>query len=348
MGVTPAQRFLETLWGPNPPGYIHLWRLSDRRSWYARSANGAAYYADGHTDVYTGAALAGQDHGRLNRTKAAQTVAIAGLWLDIDVNGGPENKAGVAPTKQAALDLAHRLAEPTLTVDSGYGIHAWHLFHQPLRFRNLDHQAEWGRASAQWYALHRGQAHAQGWSIDHTHDLARLLRPPGTINGKGGGRAPVTLISGDGPLHDSGRLLEVCSAAGDVQPQTTLGRDAGGGELPQVDVGPARALSNEILEALIENSAEFKRTWMHARNDHWSLSEYDLALCSIAAQGGLHDQQLADLIALHRRTYDPSDHKGQRLDYVQRTVAKARHSAERARDVDWFKTAAQDARGVAA
>lgn len=78
------------------------------------------------------------------------------------------------------------------------------------------------------------------------------------------------------------------------------------------------------------------------------MSEYDLALCSLAAQAGLTDQQLADLIALHRRTYDPSDPKQARLDYVQRTVAKARGSAEKAADMDWFRKAAGTARGVAA
>lgn len=342
---TDAARFLHALWGDKPPGLIQIWRLGDRRSFYAKAVPGAAYYADGNVDVYTGVALAAKDHGRYHRAKAAQAVAIAGLWLDIDVCGGPDRKAGVAPTLDAAVEIAHHIAEPTLVVGSGYGAHAWYLFDEPWRFATVDEQAQAALASAGWYALHRAAARAAGWSIDHTHDLARLLRPPGTLNGKGPDPVPVTTIADGGPRHDRGRLLEqAADGGGDAQ----LALDTTDPTLPVVDVGPARALAVEVLDALIENSPEFRRTWTHARKEPWSMSEYDLALCSIAAQAGLADQQLADLIALHRRTYDPADTKGQRLDYVRRTVAKARRGADRAADIDWFRQAATQARGVAA
>jgi len=339
--VTPAD-FVRALWGISPCGFIQLWRLADRRSFYMRATSGVDYYAQGQPDVYTGVALAGQDHGRYNRAKANQAVAIPGLWLDIDV------KAGAANDLDDALTLATAVAQPTLIVNSGYGIHAWHLFDRPWRFADMDDQAKAADLAARWTALHRGIALEQGFSIDHTHDLARLLRLPGTINAKGGHEAAVTVHTADGPRH---RRLDLAKLCADVAPDLLPGTSTGAsGDLPQVDIGPARALAAEVLDALLDNSPEFKGTWTHARGkraEHWSLSEYDLALCSIAAQAGLTDQQLADLIALHRRTWDPTDEKGQRRDYVQRTVAKARQSAQRAGDIDYFRRMARPAEAAA-
>lgn len=335
MGVTSdAHRFLTALWGPKPPGLIQVWRLGDRRSFYPRAAIGAAGLIDGETDVYIGVACAGQDHGRYKRAKADQAVAIAGLWLDIDVNGGPDNKTGAAPDKDTAIGLAHDLMPPTLIVDSGYGIHAWYLFDAPWHFKNLDDQAAAALASEQWFALHRTAAGDRGFSIDHAHDLARLMRPPGALNGKGGEAVPVTFIRADGPRYGRDELLARAGEAGDIVRYTGLSVP---GDAPVVDIGPARVFPLEKLNALIENSDEFRRSWTHSVNTAWSMSEYDLSLCSIAAQAGLNDQELADLIACHRRTADPNDPKADRPDYVRRTVAKARQSSDRAGHVDWFK-----------
>lgn len=346
MGVTSdAHRFLNALWGDKPPGLIQIWRLDGRRSSYPRAVVGAASLVDGEIDTYTGVACAGQDHGRYKRAKANQAVAIAGLWLDVDVNGGPDRKSGVAPDQDAAQALAHDLLPPTLVVDSGYGIHAWYLFDEPWHFKNVDDQRAAAVASEQWYALHRAAARERGFSIDHTHDLARLLRPPGTLNGKGDETVPVSFIRADGPRYPRTDLLARAAEAGDVTPQTSLG--GAPSDVPVVDVGPARALAQETLEALLENSPEFKATWLHTRSPDWSMSEYDLALCSLAAKA-LTDQQLADLIALHRRNWNTGEDKAMRLDYVQRTVAKARQQSDRSRSADFFKQRANSVRGVAA
>jgi hypothetical protein len=332
-----AADFLRELWGERPPGHIQVWELDGRRSFYPRSIDAAAAIADGATDVYTGVALAGQNHGRYNRAKANQAVAIAGLWLDIDVDGGPDNKTGGAPDLDQAVWLAHQVAAPTLIVHSGYGAHAWWLFDEPWHFKNMGDQAAAADAAARWQALHRSAAIERGFSIDHTHDLARLLRIPGTFNGKGAAKVPVTVVRHDGHRHGRAGLLAQ-AAKGAIDTQLTMGP---AGDLPVVDVGQGRALAAPVLEALLENSPEFKRTWLHARSEEWSMSEYDLALCSIAAQAeGITDQHLADLIAQHRRVWK-SPEKGERLDYVRRTVAKARQSASRSKDIDWFKSRAR-------
>lgn len=348
MGMKAAQRFLEALWGDPPPGLIQVWQLDGRRSYYARAVAGAAYYLADHVDAYIGVGLAHRDLGRHRRARNEQVVAIPGVWLDIDVDGGPENKTGAAPTVDAALDLASAVLPPTLTVSSGYGVHAWHLLPAPWRFADRDDQLAGAKLAAQWSALHRQAAADRGWSIDATHDLARLLRAPGSFNGKGNDPAPVELIDGDGPRHQLDALTGAAAAAGDVP--TSLDRDADpAGELPVVDIDAARTLDPAVLDALIANSDEFRQTWLHARRGNWSMSEYDLALCSLAADA-LNDQQLAGLIAMHRRAWSDGgdDPKARRLDYIRRTVAKARQRSERAADRDYFAQLARNARGAAA
>ena len=325
--------FLALLWEPQPPQgtYVQVWRLRDRRSFYLRGHQAADYYAHQHEDTYTGVALAPRDLGPRRRCPASQAAAIPGLWLDIDTNGGPDHKHGAAPSLDHAEQLASAALEPTITVHSGHGLHAWWLFDTPWRFQHVDEQQAAAQASAQWQHLHRRHAQEEGWTVDHTHDLARLLRPPGTINAKGGQHAPVTVHQGGGPRYHRALLLEAAAQAGPIPLPAAI--EDSGGVLVDVAHRPEASPPQDLFHALLENSPDFKRTWAHARSQAWSMSEYDLSLCTQAAQAGWTDQQLADLIAMHRRVHDPYDTKGGRPDYVQRTVAKARASHQRTQGV---------------
>jgi len=76
--------------------------------------------------------------------------------------------------------------------------------------------------------------------------------------------------------------------------------------------------------ALLEHDERYKATWEHERPDlsDQSLSTYDLALCSLAAQYGWTADELAALIRTHRAEHGETE-KARRVDYVQGTVAKA-------------------------
>jgi len=334
--MTPTE-FLRALWPTVPAGLlVQLWQLQGRRSFYLRSPDTGDYYAKGKNDVYCGVALAAKDHGRSRRCPASQAAAIAGLWLDVDVNGGPDCKVGAAPDIVAAGQLMQEFAEPTLIVNSGYGLQGWWLFEEPWHFADALEQQGAAIMARQWLALHRDVA---GFSLDGVADLARLMRVPGTFNGKGERSVPVETVAKDGPRYSRGHLLALCADAGPVDPEPS--RLDPGSPIVDVHTGADRAPPAELFEALLHNSTDFERTWRHARNARWSASEYDLALCSLAAQAGWTDQQLADLIALHRRVYDPAGRKAQRADYVRRTVAKARGDADINDDVQWFRAQAR-------
>jgi DnaB-like helicase C terminal domain len=310
-----AVEFLIELWTPNPPGLILTWELSSKHSHYFKAPAGVTSIAPGTPDVYTGVGLAHESHGKHRRTANDKVVAIPGLWADIDVIGGPDKKLGAAPDRDAAIELAGELLEPTVVVDSGYGIQAWWLFAEPWRFQTIGDQRQAAQVSAQWQKLLRDGA---DFGLDYTHDLARILRLPGTSNAKGAERKAVTVIA-TGPRYERGELLEHCKVAGDVDPGVRFGESG-----HHADVSCRPDTSIEHLDDLIAHSPKFRRTWNHDRDDLPSMSEHDMALASIAALAGWTDQQIADLVCVHRRTNDPQDPKASRVDYVRRTVKRSR------------------------
>lgn len=324
--------FLTTLWGPTPPGLIQIWELASKRSTYYRAPAGTQVLA-GRTDAYTAVSTAHKDHGRNHRAKSDQALAVAGLWLDLDVNG-PHKRGGI-PTREDALELSRAFTAPTIVVDSGYGLHAWYLFDRPWRFTSRAEQDAGALASAQFYALHRQAIADRGWGLDSTHDLARLLRIPGTFNGKGETPLPVEVLHADGPRHDRTTLLQLAAQAGDVAVNTPRQLQLDG-TIPDVRT-PAGGEPPAKLAALLANVPEFAAAWNHQlgpRAATWSLSEYDLSIAGIAAQSpGITDQDLADLIAHHRRLYG-DDAKASRLDYLQRTIAKVRTPSERSTAIE--------------
>lgn len=309
--------FLTELWGAEPQGRILLWELATKRSRYLTSPAGATMVRPGEPDVYTGVALAHADHGSHRRTPNEKTIGIAGFWADIDINGGPDQKQGAAETLNDAVHIANLLAQPTILVKSGYGLQAWWLFTGgSWRFRTYGDQRLAARGSAQWQKLLRDTAET---GLDYTHDLARILRLPGTTNSKGNQRAPVDVID-VGPRHDRDDLLETAARAGDVEPGYQIG------EQHHVSVSCRPDATAERLDWLIARSPKFARTWRHERDELPSMSEHDMAIASTAALAGCSDQQIADLIVHHRTIRDPADEKARRVDYITRTILKARAS----------------------
>lgn len=330
-----AFAFLSALFGTDPfPGdlKVALWTKGDKRSSYFGSAAIAADAATGGgVDVYVSVSLAPKNLGGKSRVKNANAAGLAGLWADIDVVGGPEDKkpGQAAPDLAAAWDLARAVLPPTLTITSGYGLQAWWLFDDgPWLFGTTEERARAAQLAAGWIALVDNKARELGFSIDHTQDLARLMRVPGTVNAKGGGAAPVkgwpdSVVEQDGPRYSLDELAQLALTATPANGRATVQVQA---ELDANELGfdPAASPPADKLMALLENSEQFKRTWRHTRREgtSWSMSEWDLSLASQAVQADWSDKEIADLLAMHRR-----EHGGDKLDrpdYFARTIGKAR------------------------
>jgi hypothetical protein len=332
--VRPSD-FLICLWGDEPPGRIQLWRLSDHKAMYPISPMGADSHRN-RPDVFTCVALTWPRRTvtAAGRPRAEHAVALAGLWLDIDITR--DGKPGV-PDQQAGVQLAGKVLDPTILVNSGYGVHAWYLLDEPWKFISRDDQATATRLAADWYALHAEIAAQRSWHLDvGTRDLARLMRLPGTLNAKHEPHVPVTVLEQTGRRYTLDQLRQAAPPA-DSSPARTALTDspAGKGDPPgptviSCAVGPAPA---QLIALLRDQDPEFAAAWIHdvPGRAHWTMSEWDLSLASrMVATGKFTDQLVASVLVAHRLAGNPGDPKAHRVDYLQRTIAKARAEREAA------------------
>ena len=343
-----AAGFVGTVFGdPFPDGLrVQLWSLAARRTHTAATvAEAAGIVAEHPDDLYIAVGYAGTKVPASRRAKATEVAGIAALWIDLDVNGGPESKTGAFPSAADAIRVAGELAEPTVIVDSGYGVHAWWVLQEPWLFTTPASRESAQRLARQWQDAARVVA-GPDVRIDATHDLARILRVPGTTNRKGGKAAPVRVIAANGPLWPVSALRERVDALGVPTPIAAGASRSGPGTavsgavweggaddpIGTLVVNPDADPPFERFEALMENHPDFARTWRHERrlpgNDQ-SASAYDMSLANYAAHAGWTPQEIANLVIAHHRRHDRASGKHARPDYIAITVRKAVERRER-------------------
>jgi hypothetical protein len=270
----------------------------------------------GAKDLYVHACL-GPPRLRGSRLKGEDAVGLAGVWLDVDVVGGPAGKRNAAPDLPAAVALGKAILQPTAIVNSGYGLHLWWLFDEPLLLGVEAEREQAERISRGWQGLHQRLARQRGFRVDSCFDLARLMRLPGTVNGKDpGAPVPVTLLDDDGPRHGLEAVARLAlPAAPACRPKGERGAPRMNVELPILK-----------FRSLLERNARFRATWRHDRPDlgDTSLSGYDMALVAIAARAGWTDDELGALIREHRTRRGDTSGKGEYVDYLARTIRRAR------------------------
>lgn len=206
-GQSTASRleFLRALYGEEAPGFLVLWRRSDRRSrWIeaCRLEEATTFQTD--DDLYFGVALQDQDRALdlANTTDAARTrgcrestVALPGLWADVDVRGPAHAQHDLPPSFEAAYELIARFPLlPSVVVHSGHGLQTYWLFKEPWTFEEESERQEAETLSRRFQATLQALAREVGWTIDNTSDLARILRLPGTFNTKLEERHPVEVV----------------------------------------------------------------------------------------------------------------------------------------------------------
>lgn len=328
--TSEAVTFVHDLYGASPPRgkFVALWSKADKRTHYLVRADDADRFV-GQPDIYVHAALAGRSRGQHARILNVDAGGIPGVWADIDLPG-PEDTPGKrrAPDIDTALDLANSIVTPTIVVGSGYGVQAWWLFEDLWTFNSDNDRDRGAQITRGWQILLRQGAQQRGFDIDSTHDLARLMRLPGTINTKGGGEAKVSLIEADGPRYTIDEIAGPALVAAPREASKTRVQLS-------LDDSEAKVSMFRKRDALIENSDIFRKTWEHSRRDravaNWSMSEWDLSLASQAMHAGWDDAEIAALIAEHRRTQlgDADEKSAHMKDYLERTVTKAKADIQR-------------------
>jgi len=339
--MKPSQ-FLKLLWGERPEGKILIWTLGDKRSHWISDPSEADQW-DGKADVYHGLAKSAHvDRGATERVKPAESFGIPGLWIDVDY-GEDHKRKNLPPTEFDAVEfIASIEIEPTVIVNSGNGRHLYWLFPEPEKLLTAETRLAAAELTEAWNRHIQHLADKRGWWVDSVYDLSRILRLPNTVNAKEPTDIKqVEVIKSDGPRHSyewwrerisEYRRRDASEARAGVstpeKPATPLesNRADAVGELSLDAEKPIGDWFHTMLELMPDARATYEHRKPLPSNDD-SMSAYDLALASYAVAHGRSDQDIADMIIYHRRTKGDADdlEKGARVDYVQRTIVRARN-----------------------
>lgn len=181
--------FLEAIYADalaKSPGYLLVWTAAGKRSaWFRDIEQASAYALRSAGDTYVGVGLSDRDYGPKQRAKADQIVAVPAFWLDIDVKGPVHKHDDLPPDFAGAERLISDVGlEPSVTIHTGHGLQAWwKVADGDCSTPELRESLHRTVLNWQQYQIHSAQAR-HSWRIDATHDLARLMRLPGTWNMK--------------------------------------------------------------------------------------------------------------------------------------------------------------------
>ena len=199
-------KFLDCLFGEKKPtDYVLLWEKSIKKSHWFTDLEEAEEFAHGKPDIYVGCCLSGSDRGPTKRCPESSVVLIPGLWCDVDFGGNASHKAkNLPPNEDAAMELINSLGvAPTMVVHSGFGLQAWWLLAEPLRLESDKERADAKAFSQRLQDTLIDAGKKRGWKVDSVGDLARILRLPGTCNGKVDPPVEVRIFSEGGPRYHS-------------------------------------------------------------------------------------------------------------------------------------------------
>lgn len=342
-GLSHTSAFFDALYD-TAPEELHalLWTRQDKRSTWVPLRYGtsggpdcitekARALADHGRDVYAAVSLAATPGMHDTRIKSANAAGIMGLWADIDIaDPDVHKKWNLPPSEEAALELLDAAQlDPTLVVHSGHGLQAWWLFNDFWAFGDEASRLDAAGLAQRWNTTLQVRAAERQWVVDSTFDLARVMRVPGTLNRKGTPVVPVRLLVSDGPRYevddfDQFVVDDSFLAGRGLAPTRAYVPDT-------FEVSEANKVDLEMLEALLDNDPTFKQTYDMKRKDFvdQSPSSYDLSLATLAARASWSDQQIAALIYRFRSRHKLDTAKALRVDYINRTLARARDGLSR-------------------
>lgn len=318
-------RFVDLLWPEDPPGWLLVWTLPDKRSHWTASKDDAhrhALSAGADRDVYIEVAC-GPDPSTIGRPaesariKSDEVVALPGFFADLDCSPHPSKVH--FDSKEHGLRFIGRLPlKPTVIVDSGGGLHAWWLFREPWVFDDDAERRRAERLEYGWTNYLRRLALEEGVrdGVDHVKDMARVLRYPGTVNRKYREPRRVEVVTGDGPRWNQS----------DFEPweSEVAGHKVSAGDLERLDLKLTAQSEPPFgkLKLLIDLDPKFRATWERRRQlTDPSTSAYDMSLATQLALNGWPADEIAPTLVAWRREHGlPLKLREQ---YYAHTIAKA-------------------------
>jgi hypothetical protein len=206
--MTPITQseFFELIYGyaVSPQRRICIFTCPGERSQFFESPEDAEAYIRGlppELHVYHGMSLVSESVTSGRRGKAEEMMAYGALWCDVDI-ASPAHPSDLPPTIGDAVDLLDSLPiQPSLIVDSGWGIHGYWILEEQKLFDDASDRQKAASAAKGWHGLVCSAAAARGWKLSNLGDLPRVLRTPGTVNCKQPGLPkPVRIIRNTGEV----------------------------------------------------------------------------------------------------------------------------------------------------
>lgn len=140
---------------------------------------------DAGFDVYISVNLGDEPATHKTRYKEEQITLQTATISDIDIEGGHVNKADKVYPPTFDTARAFLPFKPTLLVDSGFGLHAYCLYQDPIAI-TADNREDCIKRNKNFISVIRSRAGVFSGAVDGVHDLPRILRVPGTFNYKCG------------------------------------------------------------------------------------------------------------------------------------------------------------------
>lgn len=329
-----AKSFLQALWRQKSQNsFILIWTLPGKLSYWSTDVETAARYATAQTgkNVYVGAALSPKNFGPDERCLAERTAGIGGLWMDIDILDPAHKKQNLPPTiEDARLLLTDCGLAPSAVIHSGHGLQAWWFFQEIWMFGTPEERTRAARLTEKWKIHFRQLAKTRGWDADATHDLARVMRMPGTFNQNGTPVVPVQILALEPEIRYTVEDIEEFVAElniAEVNLNSTRRLTGDGNPTRRGKAGfilnPSATPPFDKWEALKEAEPKARLSWERKRKDiqDTSSSGYDMSLANIAMQAGWNDQEIVDLLVASNRKHGGTL---KRESYYALTLDKAR------------------------
>jgi hypothetical protein len=308
-----ASGFLRALYdSEDGAGHVVLFALPSRharaflatRLWEAgREAVTMAQSAD----VYFGVGLQREPPQQGKRGTAADVVALPGLWGDLDLQMPYRTRTNLPATVDEAMGFLYELPlRPTAVVHSGGGLQPWWAFKELWRFDSDEERERATRLSLGWQGFVQAMARRQGWEVDDTADLARILRLPGTLNHKGQTPAAVHLLEATGPRYVPGDFEDF-----QVEERHAPRERATGAP---IEAGTPRRRAY-VVAAIEAETLELANTPEGDRNN--ALNRAAFSLARFVATGEADPAKLADALRFAAR------HAGLGDEEIEKTIQSA-------------------------
>ncbi len=281
-------------------------------------------------DTYVCMGMVRETPARGKRASEEDVFAIGSLWQDFDTyTPGLSKKENYPPTIEDAEKLMNvGPHEPSFRVLSGYGAHGYWRPTEPWTCEDAASRAAMKSASHRFHLTFQDRAALEGWALDATYDLVRIMRIPGTLNYKRRDEPlPVVL---DEPLremrYDYDSDLEQYLVDEQFSRSVQKPKHRWEVTVGYLEIDASRGLPPRV-DTHLENSEEFKASWhSESKINDTSPSGYDMSCVNFMVQAGLTDQEIADAIAFRRAHVEKRGDrsKGSRLGYIQGTIGRVR------------------------